>query len=114
QPVAPPSPDYIPGPEDPQAHDPDYVPKPIYPKYITLEDEHVFPAEEQPLPPVDLPTALSLGYVADSDPEEDSEEDSEEKHADYPADGGDDDDDDDTNDKDEKPFEEEEEEEHLA
>ncbi|GJT75549.1 retrovirus-related pol polyprotein from transposon TNT 1-94 [Tanacetum coccineum] len=68
QPVAPPSPDYIPGPEDPQtppvpqdederepmfvqAHDPDYVPEPVYPEYIPLEDEHVFPAEEQPLPP---------------------------------------------------------------
>ncbi|GJS84175.1 hypothetical protein Tco_0750716 [Tanacetum coccineum] len=128
QPVAPPSPDYIPGPEDPQAplvlqdederepmfvqaHDPDYVPEPIYPEYIPLEDEHVFPAEEQPLPPVDSPTALSPGYVADSDPEEDPEEDSEEEHADYPADGGDDDDDDDTDDEDEEPFEEEE---HLA
>ncbi|GJZ79410.1 hypothetical protein Tco_0644247, partial [Tanacetum coccineum] len=109
QPVAPPSPDYIPGPEDPQAHDPDYVPEPIYPEYIPLEDEHVFPAEEQPLPPVDSPTALSPGYVADSDPEEDSEE----EHADYPTDGGDDDDDDDTDDEDEEPFEEEEEE-HLA
>ncbi|GJU75728.1 hypothetical protein Tco_1272798 [Tanacetum coccineum] len=56
QPEAPPSPDYIPGPEDPQtppvpqdederepmfvqAHDPDYVPEPIYPEYIPLEDE---------------------------------------------------------------------------
>ncbi|GJU24459.1 integrase, catalytic region, zinc finger, CCHC-type containing protein [Tanacetum coccineum] len=59
QPVALPSPDYIPGPEDPQtppvpqdederepmfvqAHDPDYVPEPIYPEYIPLEDEHEF------------------------------------------------------------------------
>ncbi|GJY46147.1 hypothetical protein Tco_0435210 [Tanacetum coccineum] len=57
QPVAPPSPDYIPCPEDPQtppvpqdederepmftqAHDPDYVPEPVYPEYIPLEDEH--------------------------------------------------------------------------
>ncbi|GKG32836.1 hypothetical protein Tco_0430346, partial [Tanacetum coccineum] len=136
QPVAPPSPDYIPGPEDPQAplvpqdederepmfvqaHDPDYVPKPIYPKYIPLEDEHVFPAEEQPLPPVDSPTSPSPRYVADFDPEEDPKEDPkedpEEEHAGYPADGGDndDDDDDDTDDEDEEPFEEEEEE-HLA
>ncbi|GJQ90898.1 hypothetical protein Tco_0002037 [Tanacetum coccineum] len=111
QPVAPPSPDYIPGPEDPHAYDPDYVPEPIYPEYIPLEDKHVFPAQEQPLPPVDSPTALSLGYVAYSDSEEDQEEDSEEEHADYPADGGDDDDDD-TDDEDEEPFEEEEE--HLA
>ncbi|GKF43965.1 hypothetical protein Tco_0130517, partial [Tanacetum coccineum] len=100
------------GPENPQAHDPDYVPEPIYPEYIPLEDEHVFLAEEQLLPFVDSPTAMSPGYVADSDPEEDSEE----EHADYPVDGGDDDDDDDddTDAKDEEPFEEEEEEEHLA
>ncbi|GJZ16789.1 hypothetical protein Tco_0552912, partial [Tanacetum coccineum] len=130
QPVAPPSPDYIPGPEDPQAplvpqnederepmfvqaHDPDYVPEPIYPEYIPLEDEHVFPAWEWPLPHVDSPTALSPGCVADSDPEEDFKE----EHADYPANGGDDDDDD-TDNKDEDPFEDEEEEgeeeEHLA
>ncbi|GJR76447.1 hypothetical protein Tco_0088812 [Tanacetum coccineum] len=71
QPVAPPSPDYIPGPEDPQilpvpqdederepmfiqAHDPDYVPEPIYPEYIPLEDDHEFPAE----------TAVSCAVVA--------------------------------------------------
>ncbi|GJV68829.1 putative reverse transcriptase domain-containing protein [Tanacetum coccineum] len=91
QPVAPPSPDYIPGPEDPQtppvpqdederepmfvqAHDPDYVPEPIYPEYIPLEDEHEFPAEEQPLPLVDSPTAESPGYITKSDLEEDPEE----------------------------------------
>ncbi|GJW30735.1 hypothetical protein Tco_0047610 [Tanacetum coccineum] len=73
QPVAPSSPDYIPGPEEPQTplvpqdederepmfiqpHDPDYVPEPIYPEYIPLEDEHEFSAEEQPLPPVVSPT----------------------------------------------------------
>ncbi|GKD28739.1 hypothetical protein Tco_1239517, partial [Tanacetum coccineum] len=121
QPVAPPSPDYIPGLEDPQtppvpqdkderepmfvqAHDPDYVSEPIYPEYIPLEDEHVFLAEEHPLPPIDSPTSLSPGYVADSDPKEDPEEDPEEEHAGYPADGGDDDDD--TDDEDEEPFEE--------
>ncbi|GJY96653.1 hypothetical protein Tco_0513563 [Tanacetum coccineum] len=59
QSVAPPSPDYIP------AYDPDYVPEPIYPEYIPLEDEHVFLAEEQPLPSVDSPTAESPGYVAE-------------------------------------------------
>ncbi|GJS28903.1 hypothetical protein Tco_0489523 [Tanacetum coccineum] len=85
------SPDYIPGPEDLQTppvpqdedvrepmfiqpHDPDYVPEPMYPEYIPLEDEHAFPVEEQPLPPVDSPTAESPGYVAESDPEEDPEE----------------------------------------
>ncbi|GKC23215.1 hypothetical protein Tco_1025365, partial [Tanacetum coccineum] len=35
---------------------------------------HEFPAEEQPLPPVDSPTAESPGYVTESDPEEDPEE----------------------------------------
>nr|GEV75775.1 putative reverse transcriptase domain-containing protein [Tanacetum cinerariifolium] len=85
-PVALPSPDYIPGPEEPhtpsapqdedkhepmfvQPHDPNFVPEPIYPKYILLEDEHILPAEEQPLLPVVSPTAKSPGYVAESDPE---------------------------------------------
>ncbi|GKB41378.1 hypothetical protein Tco_0886320 [Tanacetum coccineum] len=116
EPVAPPSPDYIPGPEDPQtppvpqdederepmfiqAHDPDYVPEPIYPEYIPLEDEHELPVEEQPLPPIDLPTAESPGYITESDPEEDPEEyeddETEDGPVDYPMDGGDDGDDDD-------------------
>ncbi|GJT10486.1 hypothetical protein Tco_0857528 [Tanacetum coccineum] len=111
QPVAPPSPDYILGPQilpvpqdederEPmfiQAHDPDYVPEPIYPEYIPLEDDHEFPAEEQPLPPVDSPTAESPGYVTESDPEEDPEEYEDDKTedgpVDYPMDGGDDGDD---------------------
>ncbi|GKA25947.1 putative reverse transcriptase domain-containing protein, partial [Tanacetum coccineum] len=136
QPVAPSSPEYIPGPEDPQtppvplnederkpmfvqAHDPDYVPEPIYPEYIALEDEHEFPAEEQPLPPVDLPTVESPGYVTKSDPEEDPEEykddETEDGPVDYPMDGGDDrDDDDDDSSRDDANDEEEEEEEHLA
>ncbi|GJU29713.1 hypothetical protein Tco_1173302 [Tanacetum coccineum] len=114
QPVAPPSPKYIPGPEDPQtppvpqdederepmfvhAHDPDYVPEPIYPEYIPLEDEHEFPAEEQPLPPRMV--------------------------VDYPMDGGDDGYDDDVDssrddaddeDEDEDEEDEEDEEEHIA
>ncbi|GJU20919.1 hypothetical protein Tco_1154261 [Tanacetum coccineum] len=196
RPVAPPSPDYIPGPEDPQtppvpqdedkretmfvqahdpdyvpepiypeyipledehefpaeeqplppvdsptaespghedkrepmfvhAHDPDYVPEPIYPEYIPLEDEHEFPAEEQPLPPVDSPTAESPGYVTKSDPEEDPEEyeddETEDGPVDYPMDGGDDGDDDDgdssgddADDEDEDEEDEEEEEEHFT
>ncbi|GKC54233.1 hypothetical protein Tco_1076978, partial [Tanacetum coccineum] len=85
QPVAPPSSDYIPGLEDPQTppvpqdedkheamfiqpHDPDYVPEPIYPEYVT-----------------------------ESDPEEDLEEyednETEDGLVDYPMDGGDDGDD---------------------
>ncbi|GKF39021.1 hypothetical protein Tco_0119082, partial [Tanacetum coccineum] len=73
--------------------------KPIYPEYIPLEDEHEFPAEEQPLPPVHSPTAESLGYVTESDPEEDPEEyeddETEDGPVDNPMDGGDDGDDDD-------------------
>ncbi|GKF49253.1 hypothetical protein Tco_0142504, partial [Tanacetum coccineum] len=78
------------------AHDPDYVPEPIYPEYIPLEDEHEFLAEEQPILPVDLPTVESPGYVTESDPEEDREEyeddETEDGSVDYPMDDGDDDD----------------------
>nr|GEY35843.1 hypothetical protein [Tanacetum cinerariifolium] len=125
-PVAPPSPDYIPGSKEPQTppapqdvdehepmfihpHDPDFVPEPIYPEYIPLEDEHILPDEEQPLPHVGSPTAESPGYVAET----------KDRPIDFPMDrrdDGDDDDDDssrdDADDKDED--EEEEEEEHLA
>nr|GEW77934.1 hypothetical protein [Tanacetum cinerariifolium]GEW77944.1 hypothetical protein [Tanacetum cinerariifolium] len=118
-PVAPPSPDYIPGPEEPQTppapqdedehepmfiqpHDPDFVPEPIYPEYIPLEDEY------------------SPEYVAESDPEEDPEEYEDNKiedgPVDYHMDGGDDGDDDDgdssRDDADDE--DEDEEEEHLA
>nr|GEV06139.1 putative reverse transcriptase domain-containing protein [Tanacetum cinerariifolium] len=104
-------------------HDPDFVPEPIYPEYIPLEDEHILSAEEQPLPPVVSPTAELPGYVAESDPEEDPEEykddETEDGPVDYPIDGGDDGDDndgdasgDDADDEDED--EEEEENKHLA
>ncbi|GJY30707.1 putative ribonuclease H-like domain-containing protein [Tanacetum coccineum] len=111
-------------------HDPDYVPEPMYPEYIQLEDEHVFPAEEQLLPPVVSPTAESPGYVVESDPKEDPEEyeddETEDGHVDYPMDGGEDGDDDDNDsprddaddededEEDEDEEDEEEEEEHLA
>ncbi|GKG55595.1 hypothetical protein Tco_0574489, partial [Tanacetum coccineum] len=56
-----------------------------------LEDDHEFPAEEQPLPPVDSPTAESPRYVTESDPEEDPEEyeddETEDGSVDYPMDG---------------------------
>nr|GEY16007.1 retrovirus-related Pol polyprotein from transposon TNT 1-94 [Tanacetum cinerariifolium] len=105
-PVAPPSPDYIPGPEEPQTppapqdkdehdpmfiqpHDPNFVPELIYPEYIPLEDEHILSAEEQPLPPVVSHTAESLGddddgdssgYNADDDDEDEEDEEEEEEH----------------------------------
>nr|GEX68867.1 hypothetical protein [Tanacetum cinerariifolium] len=132
QPVAPPSPDYVPGPEHPPSpnympdleHQPSpieipYVPEPKYLEYLAPSDDEA-PLEDQPLPADALPTAASPGYVTDSDLEEDLEED----HADYPIDRGDgddepsDDDDDDTDDEDDEPFEDEEddeeEDEHLA
>nr|GEV72493.1 hypothetical protein [Tanacetum cinerariifolium] len=87
-----------------QPHDPDYVPEPMYLEYIPLEEEHVLPAKEQPLPP------------------EYEDDESEDGMVEYPMDEGDDGDDDDndpsrdnTDDKDEdEEDEEEEEEEHLA
>nr|GEU98865.1 hybrid signal transduction histidine kinase M [Tanacetum cinerariifolium] len=103
-------------------HNPDNVPEPIYPEYILLEDEHVPSAEEQPLPPVDSPTAESPRYVAESDPEEDPEEyeddELEDGSIDYPIDRGDEGYDDDGDlfgdDTDDENEDKEEEEEHLA
>ncbi|GKE62403.1 hypothetical protein Tco_1512770 [Tanacetum coccineum] len=73
---APPSPDYVPGPEEPEQAPPlpDLVPEPIYLEFIPPEDED-----------------------GDEDPEEDP--------ADYPIDGGDDgDDEDDSADDDEDDY----------
>ncbi|GJY51358.1 hypothetical protein Tco_0442205, partial [Tanacetum coccineum] len=121
-----PSPDYIPGPEEPQSPPlPDFVPEPVYPKYMPQEDE-VFPAEEQALPAAASPTAQSPDYVPESDPEADQEEDDdkdpEENPVDYPADEGDDgndedessEDDEDDNEIDIEADDDEDEEEHPA
>ncbi|GJX54860.1 hypothetical protein Tco_0284757, partial [Tanacetum coccineum] len=93
---APPSPDYVSGPEYPPS--PEFVLEPVYPEFMPLQDE-ILPAEEQPLPAADSPTADSPGYIPESDPEEDPEEDDDEDPredpADYPANGGDDGDDED-------------------
>ncbi|GJY51256.1 hypothetical protein Tco_0442103 [Tanacetum coccineum] len=71
--AAPPSLDYVPGPEYPPL--PDFVPEPVYPEFMLLEDE---------------------------DPEEDDDEDPEEDPADYPSDGSNDvDDEDESSDDDE-------------
>nr|GEZ49052.1 hypothetical protein [Tanacetum cinerariifolium] len=138
QPVAPPSLDYVPGPE--HALSPDCVPGLEYPpspveipyvseseylEYLAPSDDKV-PLKDQPLPIDTSPIAASPGYVADSDLDEDPEEDPEDDHVDYPVDGrngddepsNDDDDDDDTDDEDEDPIKDEEkdeeEEENLA
>ncbi|GKE44261.1 hypothetical protein Tco_1471545, partial [Tanacetum coccineum] len=120
---APPSLDYIPGPEEPQSPSlPDFVLEPVYLEYMPQEDE-VFPAEEQPLPAAASPTAQSPNYVPESDPEEDPEEDDdedpEEDPVDYPADGGNDGDDEDESSEDDDDVDieaddDEEEEEHPA
>ncbi|GJZ64053.1 hypothetical protein Tco_0620474, partial [Tanacetum coccineum] len=125
---APSSPDYVPGPEEPE-QEPlslEFVPVSVYPEFMPLEED-VLLVEGQPLSAAVSPTTDSPGYVLESDPDEDLEEeddeDPEEDHADYPADEGDDGDnkdessDDDEEDEDvdiEGGDDEEEEEEHLA
>nr|GFD51711.1 hypothetical protein [Tanacetum cinerariifolium] len=75
------------------------------------------PIEDQLLPADASPTALSPGYVVDSDPEKD-EKDPKEDPAYYPSDRGNNDDDESSNDDDdddvEKDEEDKEEEEHPA
>ncbi|GJV98296.1 hypothetical protein Tco_1553548, partial [Tanacetum coccineum] len=109
----PPSPDYVPGPEEPEQAPPSpiyvpFVPEPVYPEFLPEDD--VLPVEEQPLPVAASPTTESPGYIPESDPEEDPEEDDEEDPANYPADRGDDRDDEEPSDDDDDDAEEE----HLA
>ncbi|GJR64668.1 putative reverse transcriptase domain-containing protein [Tanacetum coccineum] len=115
---APPSPDYVPGPEEPEQAPPslDYVPGPKH-----TDDEIV--AEDQPDAKDASPTAQSPDYVTESDPEADPEEDDVEDPkddlVDYSADGGDDRDDEDESSEEDEDDEvdmeaDEEEEEHPA
>nr|GEU90988.1 hypothetical protein [Tanacetum cinerariifolium] len=117
---APPSPEYIPGPEAPPS--PDYIPGPEYPEYLPPADD-VLPAEEQPLPAAVSPTVESPGYITNSEPEMEPEEEdgddekSEGDSIEYPTSRGDDDDDDLSEDyanEEESSDNEEEDEEHLA
>ncbi|GJR35415.1 putative reverse transcriptase domain-containing protein [Tanacetum coccineum] len=120
---APPSPNYVPGPEEPEQAPPSpvylpYVPELVYLKYMPPEDD-VLPAEEQPLPAAASPTTESPGYIPESDPEEEDDKDPEEDPTDYPIDRGDDGDDEKSSDDDDdveedEEDEDEEEEEHLA
>nr|GEV89114.1 hypothetical protein [Tanacetum cinerariifolium] len=91
--VAPPSPDYAPGPKSHKHHQHHKT------RMSMTYDEHVLPAKEQLSPLVVSPTAESPEYVAKSDPEKDPEEyeddEIEDGLVDYPMDGGDNGDDDD-------------------
>ncbi|GKB86317.1 hypothetical protein Tco_0958589 [Tanacetum coccineum] len=73
--VIPLSPHYVPGPEEPEQAPllPDYVPGPEYPEYLAPSNEEVL-VEDQPYATADSPIALSLGHIADPDPEEDLED----------------------------------------
>ncbi|GKA82978.1 hypothetical protein Tco_0789726 [Tanacetum coccineum] len=78
---APPSPDYVPGQEEPEQAPPSpvyvpYVLESAYPEFMPPEDK-VLPAEEHPLPVALLPTADSPGYVPkdDGDDEDESSDD---------------------------------------
>ncbi|GJX74510.1 hypothetical protein Tco_0313105 [Tanacetum coccineum] len=72
---APPSPNYVPGPEYPPlpVYVP-YVPEPVYLEFMPPKDD-VLPAEEQPLPVAVSPTADSPCYITEFDLEEDPKED---------------------------------------
>nr|GFA29706.1 hypothetical protein [Tanacetum cinerariifolium] len=126
-PEAPPSPDYIPRPEAPPS--PDYIPGPEYPEYLPPAND-MLPVEEQPLSAAVSPTVESPGYITESElemePEENDGDDEKSKgdSIDYPTSGGDNDanddgddlleDDADDEDEEESSDSEEEEEEHLA
>nr|GEV81300.1 hypothetical protein [Tanacetum cinerariifolium] len=101
--TAPPSPDYVPGPEHPSS--PHYVHGLDYPKHVAPADNEIT-IEDQPLHADTSPAALSPGYVTDFDP---LEEDPEEDLVDYPVDEGDDDEDEEASEEDE-----DEEKKHLA
>ncbi|GKB31601.1 hypothetical protein Tco_0871002 [Tanacetum coccineum] len=87
---APPSPDYVPDPEEPEQAPPlpEFVPEP-------------------PLPAAVSPTANSPGYIPESDPEEDPEEDDDEDPEEDPADYPTNRDDDDEEEEEEDPSEDE-------
>ncbi|GKB78036.1 hypothetical protein Tco_0944931 [Tanacetum coccineum] len=76
--AAPPSPDYVPGPEEPERAPllPEFVPKPVYLEFMPSKDE-VFPAKEQPLPAAVSPTAESPGGDNDDDDDDESSNDDE-------------------------------------
>nr|GEU72444.1 hypothetical protein [Tanacetum cinerariifolium] len=60
---APPLPDYVSGPKEPEQEPPlpEFFPELVYLEFMPLEDK-ILLAEEQPLPAADSPTADSQGY----------------------------------------------------
>ncbi|GJW88776.1 putative reverse transcriptase domain-containing protein [Tanacetum coccineum] len=88
---APPSPDYVPIPEELEQ-------EPSLPEFVP----------EPPLPAIVSPTTDSPGYVPESDPEEDPKEDDDEDPkedlADYPTDRDDDDEEEDEDDEEEEEY----------
>ncbi|GJS50898.1 reverse transcriptase domain-containing protein [Tanacetum coccineum] len=91
-------------------HIPVYILKPVYLEYhVSLDDD--IQIEDQPYAADASPSALSPGYIAESDPEEDPEEDSEEDLIDYAVDT---DDDEENKEEEESLDDDDEEEEHLA
>nr|GEV26321.1 hypothetical protein [Tanacetum cinerariifolium] len=90
---APPSPDYVPSPEQPPspAYVPEFVPEHVYLEFMPPKD-NVLLAEVKPLPAAVSSIVDSAGYIPESDPEED-DEDPEEDPVDYPIDREEDDED---------------------
>nr|GFC74211.1 hypothetical protein [Tanacetum cinerariifolium] len=95
---APPSPDYMPSPEEPEhaPPSPDYVPGPehaddeISPEYVPESDFEMHLEDDDDEDPEEDP----VDYPADGRDDGDDDEDPEEDPVDYPADGRDDGDDD--------------------
>ncbi|GJW73105.1 hypothetical protein Tco_0132475 [Tanacetum coccineum] len=85
----PPSPDYVPGPEEQEQAPPlpiyvPFVPEPVYPEFLPEDD--VLPAEEQPLPVAASPTTESPGYIPEDDKESSDDDDAKEEEHLAPAD----------------------------
>ncbi|GJW22959.1 hypothetical protein Tco_0033581 [Tanacetum coccineum] len=70
--VDPPSPDYVPGPEQPEqtSLSPNYVPGPEYPEYLAPSDYEI-PIEDQPYAAAASPIVLSLANGGDGDDDDD-------------------------------------------
>ncbi|GJU32102.1 hypothetical protein Tco_1175691 [Tanacetum coccineum] len=69
--LAPPSPDYMPGPEEPEhaPPSPDFIPEPVYPEFMPPKDD-VLPEEEE----------SSEDYADDKEEDEDKVKEEEEEH----------------------------------